>query len=40
VVRRETNSWKWPLFQIAYMSGLAYVAALIVYQTLRYLEFS
>jgi ferrous iron transport protein B len=36
VVRRETNSWKWPLFQIAYMSGLAYVAALIVYQTLRH----
>jgi ferrous iron transport protein B len=36
VVRRETNSWKWPLFQIAYMTGLAYVAALIVYQVLRY----
>ena len=37
VVRRETNSWKWPLFQIAYMSGLAYVAALVVYQTMRHL---
>ncbi len=36
VVRRETNSWKWPLFQIAYMTGLAYVMALIVYQTLRH----
>ena len=36
VVRRETNSWKWPLFQIAYMTGLAYVAALVVYQGLRY----
>ena len=36
VVRRETNSWKWPLFQIAYMTGLAYVAAFIVYQTLRH----
>ena len=35
VVRRETNSWKWPLFQIFYMTGLAYVAALLVYQTLR-----
>lgn len=23
VVRRETNSWKWPLFQIGYMSALA-----------------
>jgi ferrous iron transport protein B len=37
VVRRETNSWRWPLFQIVYMTGLAYVAALVVYQTLRYL---
>jgi ferrous iron transport protein B len=36
VVRRETNSWKWPLFQIAYMTGLAYVAALVVYQALRH----
>ena len=36
VVRRETNSWKWPLFQIFYMTGLAYLAALIVYQTLRH----
>jgi len=40
VVRRETNSWKWPLFQIAYMSGLAYVAALLVYQTMRYLGYA
>jgi ferrous iron transport protein B len=36
VVRRETNSWNWALFQIAYMTGLAYVAALLVYQTLRH----
>ena len=36
VVRRETNSWKWPLFQIAYMTGLAYIMALVVYQTLRH----
>jgi ferrous iron transport protein B len=36
VVRRETNSWKWPLFQIAYMTGLAYVAAFLVYQALRH----
>ncbi len=36
VVKRETNSWKWPIFQIAYMSGLAYGAAFIVYQTLHY----
>lgn len=32
VVRRETNSWKWPLFMIVYMTGLAYFASLIVYQ--------
>jgi len=27
VVRRETNGWKWPAFMIAYLFGLAYVAA-------------
>jgi ferrous iron transport protein B len=27
IVRRETNSWKWPALQFAYMSVLAYVAA-------------
>ncbi|MDB6169840.1 MAG: ferrous iron transport protein [Verrucomicrobia bacterium] len=32
VVRRETNSWRWPLFQIAYMTGTAWVLSLIVYQ--------
>ena len=32
VVRRETGGWKWPLFQIAYMTGLAYVCAFIVFQ--------
>jgi ferrous iron transport protein B len=35
MVRRETNSWKWPLFQLAYMTGLAYVMAFLVYQILR-----
>lgn len=35
VVRRETNSWKWPLFQLAYMSAAAYLFSLIVYQTGR-----
>jgi len=34
VVRRETNSWKWPLVQFTYMTGLAYCAALIVNQVL------
>ena len=32
IVRKETNSWKWPLFQIAYMTALAYGATFIVYQ--------
>lgn len=32
IVRRETGGWKWPLFMIAYMNALAYVAALVTYQ--------
>ena len=32
IVRNETNSWKWPLFMIIYMNGLAYGASFIVYQ--------
>jgi ferrous iron transport protein B len=32
VVRRETNSWKWPLFQWLYMTALAWVLAFITYQ--------
>ena len=31
VVRRETNGWKWPLFQIAYMTALAWVGTFLVY---------
>jgi ferrous iron transport protein B len=34
VVYRETKGWKWPLLQLVYMSGLAYVSAFIVYQIL------
>jgi ferrous iron transport protein B len=33
VVKRETASWKWPIIMFAYMLGLAYAAAFIVYQT-------
>ncbi len=33
VVRRETNSWRWPIVMLAYMTALAYLAAFIVYQT-------
>jgi len=32
VVKRETNSWRWPVFMFGYMTVLAYVASLIVYQ--------
>jgi ferrous iron transport protein B len=32
VVRRETNSWKWPLFQWLYMGVLAWVLAFLTYQ--------
>jgi ferrous iron transport protein B len=35
VVRRETKSWTWPLAQLLYMSGLAYVAAFLAYQLLK-----
>ncbi|HEU5148370.1 MAG TPA: ferrous iron transport protein B, partial [Chryseosolibacter sp.] len=34
VVYRETGGWKWPMLQLLYMTALAYVSALIVYQTL------
>ena len=32
VVRRETNGWKWPIFQLAYMSGLAWIVTFVLYQ--------
>ncbi len=34
IVYRETNGWKWPALQLAYMTVLAYVSAFIVYQVL------
>ena len=39
VVRRETNSFRWPIFQFCYMTGTAYLAALIVFQGGRLLGF-
>ena len=33
VVKRETNSWRWPIILFAYMAALAYGSAFIVYQT-------
>jgi ferrous iron transport protein B len=34
-VKRETKSWRWPVLQFVWMSGLAWVAAFIAYQSLR-----
>lgn len=39
IVRRETNSWKWPVFQWVYMGVLAWVLAFITYQGGRLLGF-
>lgn len=39
VVKRETNSWRWPIFQFVYMTSFAYLMTLIVYQTGRALGF-
>ena len=32
VVRRESGTWRWPIFMFAYMTALAYGASLVVYQ--------
>jgi ferrous iron transport protein B len=32
VIRRETGGWRWPAFTFVYMTTLAYVGALLVYQ--------
>ncbi|GLR19149.1 ferrous iron transport protein B [Portibacter lacus] len=32
VTKRETKSWKWPIIQFVYMSALAYLGSLLVYQ--------
>ncbi|WP_288985154.1 ferrous iron transport protein B [uncultured Flavobacterium sp.] len=35
IVKKETNSWKWPIVQLLFMSGFAYLTALIAYQVLK-----
>lgn len=40
VVRRETNSWRWPLFMVSYMLVLAYAASLLTFQGGRLLGLS
>lgn len=34
VVKRETNSWKWPLLQLVFMGAVAYISAFFVFQML------
>lgn len=35
IVKRETNSWKWPMWQLFVMTAIAYVVALAAYQFLK-----
>lgn len=35
IAKRETGSWKWPLIQLIYMTGLAYLMSLLVYQLFK-----
>lgn len=35
IVKRETNSWKWPILQLVLMSGFAYIVSLLAYQILK-----
>lgn len=35
IVKRETNSWKWPMLQLVFMSGFAYIVALIAFQVIK-----
>ena len=32
IVRRETGGWKWPIFQVVYMTALAWLGSFVVYQ--------
>ena len=40
IVKTETNTWKWPIFMIAYMTLLAYVMSFLVYNLGQYFGFS
>ena len=35
IVKRETNTWKWPVLQLVSMTVIAYVAALLAFQILK-----
>ena len=32
IIRRETNSWRWPIFAWVYMTGIGYIGALVIFQ--------
>ena len=40
IVKTETNTWKWPIFMIAYMTLLAYIMSFLVYNLGQYFGFS
>ena len=35
IVKRETRGWKWPIIQLIYMTGLAYLMSFLVYQLFK-----
>lgn len=35
IVKRETHSWKWPIIQLLYMTGLAYIMSFLAFQLLK-----
>jgi len=35
ITKKETNSWKWPMVQLVFMSGFAYAVSLMAYQILK-----
>ena len=35
IVKRETNSWKWPMYQLVGMTLIAYVAAFFAFQLIN-----
>ncbi|MCC9607263.1 ferrous iron transport protein B [Blastopirellula sp. JC732] len=37
VIKRETNSWRWPIFTFVYMTTLAYVGAFAIYRIAAFL---
>lgn len=38
VIKRETNSWRWPIFSFVYMTVLAYIGAFLTFQVCNWLS--